>query len=333
MSSSAKDFQHTTAARVGGSVSDDSPRPGESAGEGGREHCPECGSTRIVQDFARGEVACENCGIVLEDQIIDTGPDWRAFDAEQRRSKERVGGPLTVLQHDLGLGTVMWGRTDAHGKSIRGTDLGRIRRMQRWDRRSRFKRGAERNLAHALTEIRRMGTALDAPRIVMEDAATFYRQAAGRNLIRGRSIDSVAAACLYAALRGQGVPRSLEEIAQVSKASKREVGRVYKVVASELRLSMAPVTPAAFIARFGSRLNLSNEVQAKALDLVRGAVEREVVSGKDPKSIAAGAIYIASVLLGEPRTQKDVSEASGVTEVTIRNRYKELVQALELAFE
>lgn len=293
--------------------------------------CPECGSGRVVQNFSRGEVHCEDCGIVLEDRIMDTGPDWRAFDAEQRSAKERAGAPLSVLQHDLGLGTVMWGRTDAHGRSI--ADGARLRRLQKWDRRSRFKRGAERNLAHALSEIRRMGTALDAPKPVLEEAATIYRQAAQKNLIRGRSIDSVAAASLYAAMRKKGVPRSLEEIATVAKSAKREVGRVYKVVAAELNLGMTPVTPAAFVPRFASRLKLSNTVQHRALELVQGAIEAEVVSGKDPKSIAAGAIYIASVLVGEPRTQKDVSDASGVTEVTIRNRYKELVTALKLEFD
>jgi transcription initiation factor TFIIB len=295
--------------------------------------CPECGSGRIVADFSRGEVHCENCGAVLEDRLVDTGPDWRAFDAEQRGAKERTGAPLSVLQHDLGLGTVMWGRTDAHGRSIRGSEMGKIRRLQKWDRRSRFKRGAERNLAHALSEIRRMGTALDAPKPVLEDAATLYRQAATKNLIRGRSIDSVAAACLYASMRRKGVPRSLEELSTVSKAAKREIGRVYKVVASELGLSMTPVAPNAFIPRFASRLKVSQAVEAKALEVVRGATDAEVVSGKDPKSIAAGAIYIASVLVGEPRTQKEVSEASGVTEVTIRNRYKELVEALHLQFD
>ncbi|HLE97246.1 MAG TPA: transcription initiation factor IIB [Candidatus Thermoplasmatota archaeon] len=297
------------------------------------DRCPECGSQRIVQDFSRGEVHCSACGIVLEDRLVDTGPDWRAFTAEQRSSKERTGAPLSVMQHDLGLGTVMWGRTDAHGKSIRGTDLTRMRRLQKWDRRSRFKRGAERNLAHALSEIKRMGTSLDVPKSVMEQASLVYRSAAAKDLIRGRSIDSVAAASLYAAMRDQGVPRSLEEMAAVSKAKKREIGRVYKVVAQALGLTLAPVSPASFIPRFASRLRLGNEVEAAALDLVRRANEAEIVSGKDPKSIAAGAIYIASVLTGSPRTQKDVSEASGVTEVTIRNRYKELVTALGLEFD
>ncbi|HVL49270.1 MAG TPA: transcription initiation factor IIB [Candidatus Thermoplasmatota archaeon] len=295
--------------------------------------CPECGAGRLVHDHARGEVHCAQCGIVVEENMIDAGAEWRAFDADQRRDKERVGAPLTVMQHDLGLGTVMWGRTDAHGKAISGSDMGRIRRLQKWDRRARFKRGAERNLAQALAEIKRMGSALDVPKSVMEGAAVIYREAAVKNLIRGRSIDSVAAASIYAAMRDNGVPRSLEEVAEVSRTKKREIGRVYKVVAAELSLNLKPVSPASFIPRFASRLRLGNVSEMRAMELVQRAVEAEVVSGKDPKSVAAGAIYIASVLAGEPRTQKDVSEASGVTEVTIRNRYKELIDALKLDFD
>ena len=143
----------------------------------------------------------------------------------------------------------------------------------------------------------------------------------------------MAAACLYAALRTSGVPRSLEEVAQVSKVSRREIGRVYKVVAQELGLTLAPVSPESYIPRFSSRLRLKPETEALALQFVKEAVLREVVSGKDPKSVAAAALYIAGILKGEARTQRDVSEATGVTEVTIRNRYKELVESLGITFD
>ncbi len=307
-------------------------KPGGVEGQGSGNRCVDCGGW-LVQDFGRGEVHCGTCGIVVEDQIIDSGPDWRAFDSEQRASKERTGAPLSLMQHDLGLGTAMWGRVDAHGRGIPQGDALRIRRMQKWDRRARYKRGADRNLASALTEIRRMGTTIGVPKHVLEEASRIYRQAAQKNLIRGRSIDSVAAASLYAALRKGGVPRSLEEIAEVSSSGKREIGRVYKVVASELKLSLSPISPASFVPRFASRLTLSSETESRANEIVQGAVAAEIVSGKDPKSVAAGAIYIASVLAGEARTQRDVSAASGVTEVTVRNRYKELVEALSLTFD
>lgn len=303
-----------------------------SSGAEAGNRCPECGKGRLVLDQARAEVSCENCGLVVQENIIDAGPDWRSFADSGKASQERAA-PLSSLQHDYGFGTVMWGSTDAHGRSIQGSNLPQLKRMQKWDRRSKFRRGTERNLATALTEIRRMAAGLDVPKSVQEVAGRYYRSAAEKNLIRGRSIDSVAAASLYAALRMSGVPRSLEEIAAVSKVDRREIGRVYKVVAHELGLSLAPVTPQSYIPRFASRLRIKPETEALALSFVKEAVLREVVSGKDPKSVAAAALYIACILKGEPRTQRDVSEATGVTEVTIRNRYKELVTSLGITFD
>lgn len=294
--------------------------------------CPECKVGRLVTDSARGEIACENCGLVAEENLIDHGPDWRSFADSTRASGERAS-PLSNLQHDYGFGTVMWGSTDAHGRSVGAGNLSQLKRMQKWDRRSKFRRGTERNLATALTEIRRMASGLDVPKSVQEIAGRYYRSAAEKNLIRGRSIDSVAAASLYAALRATGVPRSLEEIAGVSKADRREIGRVYKVVSHALGLSLAPVTPESYIPRFASRLRLEPPTEAMALQFVKEAVLREVISGKDPKSVASAALYIACILKGETRTQRDVSEATGVTEVTIRNRYKELVSALGITFD
>ena len=307
-----------------------SSTPGDAPEAGGR--CPECKAGRLVLDRARAEVSCEQCGLVVDEQIIDAGPDWRSFADSNKPNQERAA-PLSNLQHDYGFGTVMWGSTDAHGRSVQSANLPQLKRMQKWDRRSKFRRGTERNLATALTEIRRMASGLDVPRSVQEVAGRYYRAAAEKNLIRGRSIDSVAAACLYAALRTSNVPRSLEEIASVSKVDRREIGRVYKVVAHELGLSLAPVTPQSYIPRFASRLRIAPTTEALSLSFVKEAVLREVVSGKDPKSVAAAALYIACILRGEPRTQRDVSEATGVTEVTIRNRYKELVSALGITFD
>ena len=304
------------------------PRNAEAAGD----RCPECQEGRLVVDPARAEITCERCGLVVDENLIDSGPDWRSFADDPRASQERAA-PLSNLQHDYGFGTVMWGSTDAHGRAVASNNLPQLKRMQKWDRRSKFRRGTERNLATALTEIRRMAGVLDVPRSVQEMAGKFYRTAAEKNLIRGRSIDSVAAACLYAALRQSNIPRSLEEIAGVSKVDRREIGRVYKVVAHELGLTLAPVTPQSYIPRFASRLRIKPETEALSLGFVKQAVLAEKVSGKDPKSVAAAALYIACILKGEPRTQKDVSEATGVTEVTIRNRYKELVTSLGITFD
>jgi transcription initiation factor TFIIB len=188
----------------------------------------------------------------------------------------------------------------------------------------------ERNLAFALSELDRMASALGLPRNVRETAAVVYRDAVDKNLIRGRSIEGVAAAALYAACRQCNVPRTLDEIAEVSRVSRKEIGRTYRFISRELGLRLLPTSPIDYVPRFCSGLNLKGEVQSRAVEILRQAGERELTSGRGPTGVAAAAIYISSILSGERRTQREVAEVAGVTEVTIRNRYKELAEKLDI---
>jgi transcription initiation factor TFIIB len=188
----------------------------------------------------------------------------------------------------------------------------------------------ERNLAFALSELDRMASALGLPRNVRETAAVVYRDAVDKNLIRGRSIEGVAAAALYAACRQCNVPRTLDEIAEVSRVSRKEIGRTYRFISRELGLKLLPTSPIDYVPRFCSGLTLKGEVQSRAVEILRQAGERELTSGRGPTGVAAAAIYISSILGGERRTQREVAEVAGVTEVTIRNRYKELAEKLDI---
>ena len=201
-------------------------------------------------------------------------------------------------------------------------------RLRKWQRRIRISNATERNLAFALSELDRMASALGLPKSVRETAAVIYRKAIEKNLIRGRSIEGVVAAALYAACRQAGVPRTLDEIAQYSRVDRKEIGRTYRFIARELGLKLMPTSPADYVPRFCAALGLSGEVQRKAIEIIKKAEERELTSGRGPTGVAAAAIYIASILCGERRTQREVAEVAGVTEVTIRNRYKELAEKL-----
>ncbi len=188
----------------------------------------------------------------------------------------------------------------------------------------------ERNLAFALSELDRMASALGLPRNIRETSAVVYRKAVSKNLIRGRSIEGVAAAALYAACRQNGVPRTLDEIAEVSRVSRKEIGRTYRFISRELGLKLMPTSPIDYVPRFCSGLSLKGEVQSKAVEILRQAAEKELTSGRGPTGVAAAAIYISSILCGERRTQREVANVAGVTEVTIRNRYKELAEELDI---
>jgi transcription initiation factor TFIIB len=287
-----------------------------------------------VRDYERAELVCAACGFVIHDKIMDMGPEWRAFDQEQRDRRGRVGAPMTFTIHDKGLSTMIdWRDRDSHGKDLTPKRRAQIYRLRKWQRRIRVSDATERNLAFALSEVDRMSSHLSLPRNVREAAAVIYRKAVEERLIRGRSIEGVAAAALYAACRECKVPRTLDEIAEVSRVTKKEIGRSYRFIARELLIHLRPTSPNDYIPRFGSELGLSGEAQSKAIELLKEATEKGLTSGRGPTGVAAAAIYIASVLTGERRTQRDVADVARVTEVTVRNRYKELCDKLGLDVE
>uniref|UniRef100_A0A7C3YCE1 Transcription initiation factor IIB n=1 Tax=Geoglobus ahangari TaxID=113653 RepID=A0A7C3YCE1_9EURY len=293
------------------------------------EVCPECGSPRLIRDYKRGEFICQDCGLVIEETYIDSGPEWRAFDSEQKEKRARVGAPITYTIHDKGLSTIIdWSNKDYYGKSISIRNRAQLFRLRKWQRRIRISNATERNLAFALSELDRLASALGLPKSVRETASVIYRKAVEKNLIRGRSIEGVVAAALYAACRQAGVPRTLDEIAAYSRVDRKEVGRTYRFIARELGLKLMPTSPTDYIPRFCTALGLDGEVQRKAIEIIKKAEEKELTSGRGPTGVAAAAIYIASILCGKRRTQREVAEVAGVTEVTIRNRYKELAEKL-----
>ncbi|RZB29341.1 MAG: transcription initiation factor TFIIB [Candidatus Argoarchaeum ethanivorans] len=293
--------------------------------------CPECGSYNLVHDYERAELVCSDCGLVIDANFIDQGPEWRAFDNDQRMKRSRVGAPMTYTIHDKGLSTMIdWRNRDTYGKSISAKNRAQLYRLRKWQRRIRVSNATERNLAFALSELDRMASALALSRNIRETAAVVYRKAVGKNLIRGRSIEGVAASALYAACRQCNVPRTLDEIGEVSRVSRKEIGRTYRFVARELSLKLTPTSPVDYVPRFCSGLHLKGEVESKTVEILRQAAEKELTSGRGPTGVAAAAIYIASILNGDRRTQREVADVAGVTEVTIRNRYKELAEELDI---
>jgi transcription initiation factor TFIIB len=293
--------------------------------------CPECGSMYVSRDYSRAELVCEDCGLVIAEELIDHGPEWRAFDSGQHERRARTGAPIKYTLHDKGLSTaISWKNRDAYGKSIPTKNRAQLYRLRKWQRRIRISDVTERNLASALSELNRMASDMELPRTVRETAAMIYRKAALKNLVRGRGFEGISASALYAACRQCNVPRTLDEIAASSHVSRREIGRNYRFIARELGLKLMPTSPKDYVFRFCSKLKLSSDVKAKSIEILKKAAEEELTSGHDPTGVAAASIYIASILCGDRRTQREVADVAGVTEVTIRNRYKELANKLEM---
>jgi len=293
------------------------------------QQCPECGSTRLMRDYDCAEIVCMDCGFVIATKLADRGPEWRAFNKEQRAKRTRVGAPLTYTIHDKGLSTMIdWHDRDIYGRKLAPGQKAQIYRLRKWQRRIRVSDATERNLAFALSEISKIANNLNLPKNILETASVIYRKAVKEHLIRGRSIQGVTAAAIYVSCRQCGLARTLDEIAEASGIDKKEVGRSYRFLVRELNYFIPPVKPGQYISKFSNQLTMQGKAEEIAHKILMMAQELRLTSGRGPTGIAAAASYIASVLMGERKTQREIAEIAQVTEVTIRNRYKELVERL-----
>jgi len=292
--------------------------------------CPECGSNRIMKDYESAEIVCMGCGYVVVAELTNQGPEWRAFDAEQRAKRARAGAPATFTIHDKGLSTTIdWHDRDIHGQSLPHGEKAQIYRLRKWQRRIRVSDATERNLAFALSEISKIANSLNLPKHILETASVIYRKAVKERLVRGRSIQGVTAAAIYVACRQCGLARTLEDISHASTVDKKEIARCYRFLLKQLNYFIPPVKTSQYITKFSNQLTMQGNVEEAAHKILFVAKELKLTSGRGPTGIAAAASYIASVLTGERKTQREIAEIAQVTEVTIRNRYKELVERLQ----
>jgi len=295
------------------------------------EKCPECGSANLVHDYDTGETICGKCGLVLHEQMMDKGPEWRAFTQEEKASRSRVGVPTSYSVHDKGLSTAI-GRVDrdAFGRKLPLSTRLQMWRLRKWQIRSRVHSSVDRNLAQAMAELDRLSDKLYIPGPVKEKAAVIYRRALEKGLVRGRSIAAISAAALHAACRNTETPRTLREVAEASLVDKKDVARCYRLLLRELDMQMPIADPLTYISKIAEQTGISGKTQGIAINILRQAKAKRAASGKDPMGLAAAALYIACLQNDEKKTQKDIAEAAGVTEVTVRNRYKSLKRQLGL---
>lgn len=298
---------------------------------GKKDRCPRCGQGSVLTDTITGENFCGKCGFVMGEEIIESGPEWRSFSKEEHDGKSRTGAPTSLAMHDMGLATIIDpADKDATGKPLSSTMRSTIERLRTWDSRSQIHEPVDRNFRQAFSELDRLKDKLAVGDAVVEKAAYIYRKALEKGLVRGRSISTLIASALYAACRDTQTPRTLKDIGIASNIKRKDIARCYRLLLRELSLKMPVIDPVKCISRIASKAELSEKTKREATRILKTAEENKVSAGKDPMGLAAAALYVACVTNGENKTQRDVAEAAGVTEVTIRNRYKGLKTALDL---
>src|SRR3989339_429093 len=289
------------------------------------QRCPECNSINLTYDEERGEVICNDCGLLIEEKMVDTGVDMSGkFDKSEK--KGRGGAPMSMQKFDKGLTTNVGEISDIYRLDAGSTR--KFLRLKKWQ--ERVSTSIERNLRLAMSELRRVASYLNLPTVVRDEASRIYNFVLQRGLVRGRSMESVIAACIYAACRSYNIPRTLDEISVASDVERKEIGRTYRFIIRKLGIKVTPSSPKDYINRFASVLKLSPKTQNEALKILKKAERSELTSGRGPAGIAAAGLYVAALLNDEKKTQREVADVAGITEVTIRNRYKELIDRLQL---
>ena len=295
--------------------------------------CKNNGS-RIITDPESGEIVCNSCGIVISDKIQDiTRPEQRAFSLEEVSNKSRTGNPTSLARYDMGLATVI-GKADrdASGRKIDAEMRSTMNRLRTWDLRAHVHTSVERNLIQAFDELDILKGKLALSDAIVEKAAYIYRKILDRGLVRGRTTLGIMAAAIYAGCREMETPWTLKDIAAASNIRRKDIARNYRMLLSELDFKVPSADPMKCIVKVANKANLSENTKRQAISIMKDIIKKEIPAGKDPMGIAATVLYISCLKTGENKTQTQIARAAGITDVTVRNRLKELRISLHLNY-
>ena len=288
--------------------------------------CNVCDGTELIHDKVNGEIVCARCGLVRTDEVFNHGPEWRAFTPSESAKRERAT-PTPYSAFEGGMFTRFKEGRDANGTRLTPEQLQKWRRLRRFDLRTKSDDNKIRNLNQATIEVERYTDRLHLPRGIKNKALFIYRKALNEDLIRGRTISDFVAAAIYAACRESKVPRSLTNVSEASGRSVKDISRTYRLLVRSLKLRMPIDTPMKFVPRIAGSLNIDVETERKTLESLRIAGERKLLIGKDPRSMATAALYMACKSNKRKMTQKKLADAAGISTVSLRNRLRELEAA------
>ena len=288
--------------------------------------CPECGNGVLVEDKARGEITCDKCGLVINQNIIDSGAEWRAYSMSEKKERARTGPPMTLTNFDKGLYTEVGKLKDIYGNQINSKRRKEILRLRKWNQRTKTNRPQERNLKNAMDILDRLGSQMRLTKEIKESAALIYRKAI--KIIKGRYIEAMIIASVYIACRLHKKPKTIEDFKEFTEINLKTIAKCYRLIVYTLKIKIEAHSPINFIPRFSSKLKLPATIQSRAVNILNVVNKYNLFTGKSPQGVAGGAIYAASLQEGQRCTQHEISAVAGVTEGTIRKNYKALIRYL-----
>jgi transcription initiation factor TFIIB len=285
---------------------------------------------RLVTDVVSGEIVCSNCGTVVIDGIEEIGKEW-INPKDHETDKSRIGMPFSLAVHDMNLSTII-GKTnkDSAGQLIDSGMQARMNRLRIWDSRTMYRDSSSRNFTTAFVLLGKLKDKLSLTPSIVEKTAYTYRKVQEDGLIRGRTIGAVLVACLYITCREQGVSRTIDELAEASNIRRKAIAKIYRDIVFHLERKMPQVNCFQCIDKVANKIELNEITTRHARDLMKKVLEQEFSAGKDPMGFAGAVLYVSLQMEGKTVRQIDIADAAGVTEVTIRNRAKELKSKLHL---
>jgi len=294
--------------------------------------CPSCKrDNAIITDSKSGEIICSRCGMVVSDKMLERRREWRTFAIDETEGRARTGPPSSLSHHDMGLATVIGkGNVDATKNKIEPSSLSTLRRLRTWDFRTQVRSSTDRTLRLAFGELDSLKDKLGLSDAIIEKTAYIYRKAQQKGMMRGRSIHAVLAAAIYIACRQMEVPRTLDEIATIGNIKRKSIAKCHRELILELQLRLPTIDTTKCIARVANKANISEKTKHQAMTLMNDVVKNGISAGKDPMGLAASVLYASCIKTGERKTQVDLANAAQITGVTIRNRFKDLKNRLEL---
>ncbi len=282
-----------------------------------------CPHSSIIFDELHGEYVCLETGEVIEERVVDLGPEWRAYTPEEFAGRARTGSQLTNKVHDLGIATTIdtW--------SYEG------RRLQSINRKLRIGNNKQRKLVKALSLMNDVIGRLGLPEAVNESSGSIIRRLSAKGIIKDRNARAFVAASIILSCNYLKTPINRDEVLRICEVTRHDLWKAMLKITRDSGeyITVKVPDPQIYLDRLRSELGLRAEVSALASRILSIAKSRGVTSGKGPVGLAAAALYIASVLLDDKRTQREIADKCNITEVTVRNRYRDLVDNITIVVE
>jgi transcription initiation factor TFIIB len=270
--------------------------------------------------------------MVMLDNVQESRPEWRTFATtdEPDNSRSRTGMPTSLARHDMGLATIIGSEDkDASGRKIDAAMRFTMNRLRTWDRRSQTDTSTQRSLRQAFNELDRLEDKLGLSDSVIEKTAYIYRKVQERGLVRGRTKSEILAAAIYIACREMGFPRTLKDITAICNIKRRYIAKAYRLLIVELDLKIPLLDPIKCISRIANNAKISEKTKRLAINIMHDIIKKEISAGKDPMGLAAAVLYLSCLRTDEKKIQRYIADAAGVTEVTLRNRYKNIIRQMD----